>query len=203
MPVCARATLYLCDGATALRLYCVCSWWACMEAKAETDTERPSWLRTILIGRRPERTLVRIVVLVVTCLVVFRFVFLPIRVEGASMAPTYKDRRVNFVNRLAYLFHEPQRGDVVAIKLSGISVMYMKRIIGLPGDTVAFHDGRAYINGQLLAEPYVKFPSSWEQEAKRLGPMEYYFVGDNRSMPQADHTQGKADRERIVGKVLL
>jgi signal peptidase I len=171
--------------------------------EAEMETERPSWLRTILIGRRPERTLVRIVVLVVTCFVFFRFVFLPIRVEGASMAPTYKDRRVNFVNRLAYLLHEPQRGDVVAIRLSGISVMYMKRIVGLPGETIAFHDGRVYINGQPLAEPYVKFPSSWEHEAQRLGPTEYYFVGDNRSMPQADHTQGKADQERIVGKVLL
>jgi signal peptidase I len=174
-----------------------------MEAKGEIETERPSWLQTILIGRRPERTLARIVALVLTCCVVFRFVFLPIRVEGASMSPTYKDRRVNFVNRLAYLFHEPRRGDVVAIRLSGISVMYMKRIIGLPGETVAFHDGRAYINGQPLQEPYVTYPSSWEQEAQHLGPNQYYFVGDNRSMPQADHTQGKADRERIVGKVLL
>jgi signal peptidase I len=119
------------------------------------------------------------------------------------MFPTYKDRRINFVNRLAYLFHEPRRGDVVAIRTSGISIMFMKRIIGLPGETVAFHEGHAYINGQLLDEPYVKFPSSWEQEAERLGPTQYYFVGDNRSMPQADHTQGRADRERIVGKVLL
>jgi signal peptidase I len=172
-----------------------------MEAK--TETERPSWLRTILIGRRPERTLVRIAVLVVSCLVVFRFVFLPIRVEGASMSPTYKDRRVNFVNRLAYLFHEPRRGDVVAIRLAGLSVMYMKRIIGLPGDTVAFHDGHAYINGEPLDEPYLKYPSSWEQAAQRLGPNEYYFVGDNRSMPQSDHEQGRAARDRIVGKVLL
>ena len=175
--------------------------WAGMEA--ETETERPSWLRTILIGRRPERTLVRIALLVLSCFVVFRFVFLPIRVEGASMAPTYKDRRVNFVNRLAYLFHEPRRGDVVAIRLAGPSVMYMKRIIGLPGETVAFHDGRAYINGQPLDEPYLKYPSSWEHEPKQLGPTEYYVVGDNRSMPQADHTEGKADRERIVGEVLL
>jgi len=176
-----------------------------MDVKAETEAEAesPSWLRTILIGRKPERTAVRIVVLVITCFVVFRFVFLPIRVEGASMFPTYKDRRINFVNRLAYLFHEPQRGDVVAIRTSGISIMYMKRIIGLPGETVAFHDGHAYIDGKPLDEPYVKFPSAWEHASRQLGPNEYYCVGDNRSMPQADHTEGIAERERIVGKVLL
>jgi len=174
-----------------------------MEVNVEAETERPSWLRTILIGRNPERTLVRIVVLVITCFVVFRFVFLPIRVEGASMFPTYKDRRVNFVNRLAYLFHETRRGDVVAIRTSGISIMYMKRIIGLPGETVSFHEGRAYIDDRPLEEPYVKFPSSWEHAPRRLGPTEYYCVGDNRTMPQADHTEGKAERERIVGRVLL
>ena len=81
--------------------------------------------------------------------VVFKFVLLPIRVEGGSMLPTYQDRSVNFVNRLAYLFHEPRRGDVVAIGLlAGEHVMYMKRVVGLPGETVAFHKGHLYINGQ-------------------------------------------------------
>jgi len=174
-----------------------------MEVNVEAETERPSWLRTILIGRNPERTLVRIVVLVITCFVVFRFVFLPIRVEGASMFPTYKDRRVNFVNRLAYLFHEPRRGDVVAIRTSGISIMYMKRVIGLPGETVAFHLGHAVIDGQVLEEPYIKYPCDWELPPRHLGANEYFFVGDNRSMPASDHYMGVATRHRIVGKVIL
>ena len=58
-------------------------------------------------------TLLRIVVLVVTCFVVFRFVLLPIRVDGGSMLPTYKEHGINVINRVAYLFHEPRRGDVV------------------------------------------------------------------------------------------
>ena len=58
------------------------------------------------------------------------------------MLPTYRSNRVNFVNRLSYRFHEPRRGDVVAIRLSGFSVMFMKRIIGLPGESVAFHEVR-------------------------------------------------------------
>jgi len=162
----------------------------------------PLWQR-VVIGRNPKRTLNRTGTLVVVCLIVFRFILLPIRVEGPSMLPTYKDHGVNFVNRLAYLFNEPQRGDVVAIRTSGYHNMYMKRIIGLPGETVEFRDGHAIINGQLLNEPYVRSRCFWEAEPRTLGPFEFYCVGDNRSMAKSDHYEGKTERVRIVGKVLL
>ena len=173
-----------------------------MEGKTQTSPG-PHWLQRIIIGRNPTFTLVRIVILVVTVAVVVKFVLLPIRIQGVSMLPTYRGGRINFVNRLAYLFHEPRRGDVVAIRLAGPSIMYMKRIIGLPGETVAFHAGHTYINGTMLDEPYMKMTWFWEQEPRQLGPDEYYFVGDNRSMPIQDHEQGKANRDRIVGKVLF
>jgi signal peptidase I len=163
---------------------------------------RSTWVRTVLIGRNPNRTLVRIVVLVVTCVVVFRFALLPIRVEGESMLPTYKNGGVHFVNRLAYLFHEPQRGDVIAIRYAGIHMMLMKRIVALPGETVAFHEGHLYINGRQMEEAYVT-GSNWDLEPGRMAPGEYYVVGDNRTMPEADHTKGGAMRDRIIGKVML
>jgi signal peptidase I len=164
----------------------------------------PSWLQRVLIGRNPKRTLVRIVVLVVVCVVVFNYVLLPVRVVGVSMLPTYPDNSVRFVNRLAYLFHQPRRGDVVAIRLhAGRHVMYMKRIVGLPGETVAFHQGKLYINGQPLDEPYLKWPCNWEHDPEQIGPDRYYVVGDNRDMPWADHEKGRPTRELIVGKVLL
>jgi len=171
--------------------------------EAGRSVSQAPWWQAIVFGRRPERTLARIVVLVVVCVVVFKFVLLPIRIEGPSMLPTYKDHRINFINQLAYVFHEPQRYDVVGIRTSGKSIMYMKRIIGLPGETIAFHEGHAMIDGKVLNEPYIKNPCNWEQPPRTLGPSEYYFVGDNRSMPWADHYQGVAPRERIVGKVLL
>ena len=173
-------------------------------AGMNTETApQANWMRTIVIGRKPERTLVRVVILVITCFFIARFVLLPIRVQGGSMVPTYKDNGVNFVNRLAYVFSEPKRGDVVAIRLAGPSIMYLKRIVGLPGETVGFHEGHVVINGQVLDEPYLRFQSDWEDPPRRLGPDEYYCVGDNRSMPQDDHTEGKAKRERIMGKILL
>ena len=162
----------------------------------------PSWLQVVLIGRNPRFTLLRILVLVVTCFVVTRFVLLPIRVQGGSMLPTYGNG-VNFVNRLAYISHEPRRGDVVGIRLAGPSVMLLKRIVGLPGETVAFHQGHAFINGKILEEPYVKKDCDWERSPVTLAPDHYFFVGDNRSMPIEDHTMGEAHRNRIIGKILL
>src|SRR5712675_2722393 len=167
--------------------------------EANPESSKPTWLQTVLIGRNPKRTLLRSCLLVISCVVISRFVLLPIRVEGASMLPTYKENGINFINRLAYVWSEPKRGDVVGIRLAGPHIMFMKRIIGLPGETVAFHEGHVFIDGKLLDEPYVKFPCSWEHEPRTLGPFEYYLVGDNRSMPQEDHTEGKAPRERIVG----
>ena len=157
---------------------------------AETNKSfLPRWLQIVLIGRRPRNTVLRIAVLVPVVFLTARYLIWPLRVQGPSMAPTYRENGINFLNRLAYLFHEPRRGDVVAIRLAGRSVMLMKRVIGLPGETVP--------------EPYVKYPCRWDRPPRKLGPNEYFVVGDNRFMPITDHYHGAAERERILGKVLL
>src|SRR6266705_633355 len=147
-------------------------------------------MRALLIGRNPKLTMIRIVALVAGCGVVFTLVLWPIRVTGISMLPTYPNRSLNLVNRLAYIFHEPQRGDVVSIRLTGPHGMFMKRIIGLPGETVAFQNGRVLINGEILDEPYEKYSCDWNSPPVTLAADEYYFVGDNRSMAIEDHEHG-------------
>jgi signal peptidase I len=173
-----------------------------METKAKSF-RLPASVRAALIGRRPKRTLARIVVLVVAILLARSYLVLPIHVKGTSMLPTYQDGGVNFVNRLAYLRSEPKRGDVVGIRLAGQSVMYMKRVVGLPGDIVAFHKGRLLIDGELVEEPYLNPGCDWEIPPETLGPGLYYVVGDNRSMPEEFHEKGKTPKQRIIGKVLL
>jgi signal peptidase I len=185
-----------------------------MQAPDQVDQNKPpprgGWVRIALIGRHPKVTLVRIGILVVTCTIVFQLVLLPIRVEGISMLPTYKDGSVNFINRLAYVGHEPRRGDVVGIRLGGTNVfyrapgvMFMKRIIGLPGETVAFAHGHALINGVPLDEPYVKNGCDCNARPELVASNQYYFVGDNRSMPKEYHEHGRTGRARIVGKLLF
>ncbi len=173
-----------------------------------SPAQSPSWVRVVVIGRNWKLTLTRLIVLVLTCFVVFRFVLLPVRVEGISMLPAYSNGSVNFVNRLAYLRHEPRRGDVVGIRLSDPSItwpsiMYLKRIIGLPGDTVAFVDGTVLINGKALDEPYEKYSCDWNLPPVKLGLTEYFVVGDNRSMPAEFHVFGKVERNHLVGKAVL
>ena len=166
------------------------------------------WLRVAAIGRRPKRTLARLAALVVASVVIFRFVLVPIRVAGSSMEPAFHDQAINFINRLAYVRGQPQRGDVVGVRFStnaqaGIHVMLLKRLVGLPGETISFAGGHVSINGESQEEPYLKLPSDWNLPARTLGPDDYYVVGDNRSMPPKQHTHGVASRSQIVGRILI
>jgi signal peptidase I len=159
------------------------------------------WLRIVIFGRNLKMTLLRIVLWAVICVLVFRVALLRIQVDGISMLPTYQNQSKNWINRLAYVWHEPRRGDVVAIRMAGIHAMLLKRIIGLPGETVAFTDGHVLINGQILDEPYEKLSCDWNLPPVTLGANQYYVVGDNRSMPEQNHTKGVCERERILGKI--
>jgi signal peptidase I len=148
-------------------------------------------------------TLTRAAVLAVTCLVVFKFVLIPVRLSGGSMAPTYGNG-INLVNRLAYRSKGPARGDVVAVRFrpTGRSVLYMKRVVGLPGERIGFRDGRVTVNDELIEESYLRFPSDWNVAPVLCGPDEYFVVGDNRSMPPEDHEHGRARRALIAGRML-
>lgn len=165
------------------------------------------WKR-LIVGRHPRRTLLRAAVLAAVLLVVFKFALLPVRIRGISMEPTCHDGSVDLVNRLAYWRSSPRRGDIVAVALShpqrwaGPHVMYLKRVIGLPGETIAIHQGVVFINGQPLDEPYVRRRDNWEEPPRKLAPDEYYLIGDNRGMPQAFHEYGHTTADRIIGKAL-
>ena len=162
-----------------------------------------SWLRRLTIGRNPRVTLVRAVILGILTVIVFKTTLLPVRVTGISMLPSYRDGRVNFIYRLAYHQHGPQRFDVVGVRFAGPSIMLLKRVVGLPGERIGFSTGHVTVNGKPLDEPYPLLPSNWEREPVALAPDEFFVVGDNRTMLIKDHTFGIAKRERILGKLLL
>lgn len=158
-----------------------------------------STVRRIVFGQNPRRTTVRIAVLAIICVVTFGWVLLPVRADGDSMLPTYESGRLSLVNRLAYMSSKPRRGDIVAIRLAGLSVVYIKRVVGLPGERVAVEDGQVFINGRPLAEPYVRHQYSWNHEEVALGPDEYFVMGDNRRASD----NGVVDGERIVGRLMF
>lgn len=157
----------------------------------------------LIFGENPRRTTVRILILGTVSVVTFGWVLIPVRAEGPSMLPTYRSGSLNLVNRLAFVMKSPERGDVVAIGIAGPHAVYIKRIVGLPGERIAITQGTVRVNGQPLEEPYVRNRSPWTMSEVQLGPDEYFLIGDNRGMRAEEHDFGRASRSRIVGKVVF
>jgi len=119
------------------------------------------------------------------------------------MMPTYSSGSLNLVNRLAFMMQAPVRGDIVAIQLAGPHVVYIKRIVGLPGERIGIVNGTVLVNGRPLDEPYVRNRSAWTLAEVQLGAEEYFLIGDNRGMREEEHDFGRAPRSRIIGKVVF
>jgi signal peptidase I len=137
------------------------------------------------------------------CFITFRWVLIPMRAEGISMLPTYQSGSLNLVNRLAYRNRKPSRGDIVAIRLAGPHVLYVKRIIALPGERISITAGQVYVNATPLIEPYVRNRNPWDVPEVTLTSREYFVVGDNRGMRASDHDFGRVDVSRIVGRIVF
>jgi len=169
-----------------------------------SEQNRPFWqrlARVLVFGRRPGWTLVRIALLVVSAVVVFTFVLLPVRIEGASMFPRCKEGEIHCVNRLAYWRREPARFEIVALRPVREGPFLLKRVIGLPGEEVAIRRGVVHVNGQPLDEPHVRGRAPWEEHAVRLEAGQYLVIGDNRAIERALHSHGVAERWMIVGRL--
>lgn len=140
---------------------------------------------------------------VLIAVVIHLFLAQATRVYGQSMEPTlHTDDRV-IVEKISYRLHPPQRGDIVVVKLNGTSPALIKRIIGLPGETIAIHDGRVYINGAPLDEPYLHRPTHGYLPPTRIPPMHYFVLGDNRDASRDSRSFGPVPREAIVGRAFF
>ena len=159
-------------------------------------------LRRILIGRSLRRTLLRASLTALVLVFVGRTLLRPAFTRGLSMEPTVSDGSFHLLNLQAYRWAAPQRGDVVVIRVYGGRSMYLKRIVGLPGETVGFSEGDLYINGRHRQEPYVHLFGSWNIESVTLEEDEYFVVGDNRSTPPEAHLMGRVGAGDIAGKLL-
>jgi signal peptidase I len=157
----------------------------------------PRWLA----GRNPRRTLTRVAILVGTAYIVFGYILLPVRGAGLSMTPTITSGDLIFINRLSYRFREPRRGDIVAVRMAGQSVVYVKRLLALPGERIKIDAGVVSINDEWLNEPYARKRDDWWLPEATLGDDAYFVVGDNRTMPMHLHDMGTVPRSRLIGPV--
>jgi signal peptidase I len=145
---------------------------------------------------------------VLIAIVVILFLYQPVKVEGTSMMPSLQNDERIFINKFVYRFgiSDIGRGDTVVFLYPGDPTKsYIKRVIGVPGDTIEIVDGTVIVNGQPLSEPYVaedyrdRIPY-----ARKVVPADQYFVlGDHRSSSNDSRSWGWVPRQYIYGKAVF
>ena len=148
-----------------------------------------------------------IIIVVVVVLVVNNVVLINAKIPSESMENTIMTGDRYFGLRISYLFEEPQRQDIIVFKFpDDESRVFVKRIIGIPGDIVEIKNDTVYVNGEQLEEPYLKEPMSLGQNMVFEVPADSYFVmGDNRNISNDarywNNTYVK--KEQIIGKAIV
>jgi signal peptidase I len=139
---------------------------------------------------------------------VSRYVFQSVEVSGASMSPTLQNSDHYFLNRWSYNFRAPLRGEIVVVKDPTDGAYCVKRVVGLPGESLYFSNGRLFINGRELREPYLPkgtktfLPAVSGEELVTCGKDDYFVLGDNRSNSFDSRFYGPIARANILGVVM-
>ncbi len=146
-----------------------------------------------------------ILIVVLTALSIRSFLAEPIRVDGDSMIPTLINNEDMLVEKVSYWFHDPARGDMVICFYPGYTESCVKRVIGLPGETVSISEGKIYINGTALDESdYWTGEIIGNMDPVTVGAREVFVVGDNRngSKDSRNPYVGCIPYSKVVGRVI-
>ena len=157
---------------------------------------------------RPERgggllhELVQIVLpAVLLAMIVHLFLAQATVVYGQSMEPNLSPFQRLIVDKLTYHFRAPERNDIVVLELPDVSDLLVKRIVALPGESIEIDNGEVYVNGVRLDEPFLRDLGHVSMARVRLGPLQYFVMGDNRDNSNDSRTFGPVMREQVVGRV--
>jgi signal peptidase I len=156
-------------------------------------------LAAFLLPRVTPFFLLRVLCVTASAYLFFGFVCTPLLIRGTSMEPTFHDGGFNFIWKPAFWFSEPERGDVVAVRLAGNKVVYLKRVVALAGQRVGFREGVLFVDGRPVQEPFVNGPCRWDLPDREVAPGNVYLVGDNRSMAMEEHDFGQTSVRRVQG----
>lgn len=140
------------------------------------------------------KSLIPYIVIIVIVVFIRTFIITPVKVNGNSMYPTLEGNEIMLLNKLG----EIDRFDIVVLKLDGENNNLIKRIIGLPGETVEIKNNKIYIDDEVLDDPY-GYGITYNIDPVTLGDDEYYILGDNRIVSLDSRVFGKIKRSEIKG----
>jgi signal peptidase I len=150
------------------------------------------------------REIIIFVILAVPVIFISRAALQTYEVFQTSMEPNFVQGERVMVLKSAYWFGGPQRGDVIILRAPDNSgEEWIKRVIGLPGDTIRIDNGVVYVNGVKLDEPYVQRPFDYSMNELTVPPDNYFFLGDNRDVSNDSHRGWYITRESVIGKAWL
>ena len=128
----------------------------------------------------------------------------PGQVSGYSMRPRIDSDEYVVINALAYRLGKPQRGDIVAFRHErSAPTVYLKRVIGVPGDRISIESGTVYVNGSAIDEPYVRFRDRKSVAPLLVPPGAYYVLGDNRANSDDSRVWGFVPESDLIGRALF
>ena len=152
----------------------------------------------------PRSAIIEILETIVMTVLIFAAVRLMVqnfRIEGNSMEPNLHNGQYLIIEKMSYRFSEPQRGDIIVFHYpSNPKRDFIKRIIGLPGETVQVQRGQIFTNGKPLPESYQPNEGTYNWGPGLIGEDEYFVLGDNRNNSSDSHSWGTLPRDLIVGK---
>ncbi|MGC9991442.1 MAG: signal peptidase I [Candidatus Cybelea sp.] len=139
---------------------------------------------------------------VLSLLIAAFFMRLP-QVSGRSMEPLIHSGEYVLINTFAFRFGTPRRGEVVAFRHEGDArEVFIKRVVGLPGDRIQIDRGRVYVNGTKQDEPYVQDPDDRSVPGILVPPSSVYVLGDNRANSEDSRAFGPVSDDRLIGRAV-
>lgn len=164
-----------------------------VESTPVEPTPKPSNLLREII----ETALLTAIIFLIVNAAIGRF-----RIESVSMLPNLHEGEYVIVDKVSYLLHPPERGDIIVFTRPNQPDL-IKRVIGLPGDLIEIRGGRVHINGVALDEPYLAEPINQSMAAQQVAPDHYFVMGDNRNNSSDSRLFGAIVPSQIVGRAWI
>ena len=143
------------------------------------------------------KELIPYIVIIIVVVLIRTFIATPIKVNGTSMKDTLNHKDTMILNKIDVKLNDLERFDIVVIETG--DTYLIKRIIGLPGETISYKAGKLYINGKNIDDPYYKNENTSDFESVKIPKNNYFVMGDNRSDSIDSRIIGVIDKKNITG----